>query len=154
MKVRDWSLINYFDSYEFDSPDVPGSGANMEEEFILLLDRARKMAGEEGKKYGLRIVFHINSGFRTQLYNSSLKNASKNSAHLRGWAADIRIRNNQERRIILNSLIEVGLDRRIGMSDTFIHVDYDPSLIESYWTYPIRKSFIKQLFGENKPEDV
>jgi zinc D-Ala-D-Ala carboxypeptidase len=49
--------LRYFDLNEFDSPDVPGSGAEMDDEFLIKLDKARHIAG---------IPFIVNSGYRSK----------------------------------------------------------------------------------------
>jgi hypothetical protein len=147
MNIKDWDQIKYFDYYEFDSPDSPGSGKLMKGLFIDKLNSARSKAN---------IPFKINSGYRTIEHNKKV-GGSKNSSHLKGWAADIRVKNNKERRLILNSLISVGLDSRIGISNTFIHVDCDPTKDSSYWTYGGKntiKSLIKNIFYKNEPEDI
>ncbi len=48
--------FKYFTYGEFDSPDLEGSGSNVSDELINMLDIARK-------KYGKSMT--INSGFRT-----------------------------------------------------------------------------------------
>lgn len=37
--------LKYFSIQDFDSPDEPGSGTLMDEEFLLLLDKAREISG-------------------------------------------------------------------------------------------------------------
>ena len=62
--------MRYFDTSEFDSPDEPGSGQYMDDEFLEMLDNARHMAG---------IPFIINSGYRTKAANrdaGGLKNSA------------------------------------------------------------------------------
>lgn len=114
-----------FDSKEFDSPDVKDSGLNMEEEFIAKLHEARLIAN---------IPFVINSGFRTIEHNEKV-GGSQNSAHLRGWAADIKCVSSGARFKILAALIQVGF-KRIGIANGFIHVDCDPGLPgEVVWKY-------------------
>ena len=49
--------MRYFKLEEFDSPDEPGSGSNMHEEILHMLDVVRK-------KYGKPIK--INSGYRNR----------------------------------------------------------------------------------------
>ena len=122
--------MRYFTLDEFDSPDAEGSGSMMDQGFLDLLDECRDLAG---------IPFVVTSGFRTVEYNRILidtgYSASKNSSHLLGLAADIRIRNSSERWIILDALLEVGITR-IGIGNNFIHCDID-SFKENHviWTY-------------------
>lgn len=156
MTVKDWNEIRFFESWEFDSPDKPDSGRLMDYDFILLLDKARELAGEEGKKIGLKIIFHITSGYRTTAHNKKIGGVS-DSAHLLGRAADIRVRNGVERRIIMNALIKVGLDKRIGIGETFIHVDNCFDKPNSFWTYPkSTKNVVVKFFTGliNRVEDI
>tara|TARA_X000001382_G_scaffold107031_1_gene82588 strand:- start:19 stop:372 length:354 start_codon:yes stop_codon:yes gene_type:complete len=117
--------MKYFTYKEFDSPDLPNSGMNMDSNFILMLDNAREIAG---------IPFEINSGYRTIEHNQKV-GGKKDSSHLSGKAADISVSDSVQRWIIINSLIKVGFNR-IGVAKTFIHVDSDdkkdPNII---WTY-------------------
>jgi len=121
----------HFKLEEFDSPDLPGSGAEfMDEEFLNLLDRARDAAG---------VPFKITSGFRTPEYNIDLKKrgyaVARNSSHLKGLAADIAVTSSANRLIILESLLFVGF-RRVGIGKSFIHVDFDISKSQDVvWVY-------------------
>ena len=124
----------HFSTYEFDFTSLPNSGVNMEKSFLRMLDQARSIAG---------IPFTISSGFRSKEYNQSLIDrgykASKNSSHLVGKAADIKVRNGEERYIILNALIKAGF-KRIGVAKGFIHCDNDSldqggTKNNSVWTY-------------------
>ena len=74
-----------FSISEFDSPDVPNSGINMDKTFLQMLDDARGIAG---------IPFKINSGYRTPEHNKKVGGklktpTSKGSSHMYGLAADI-----------------------------------------------------------------
>jgi len=119
-----------FSFYEFDSPDYEGSGTLMDKAFLDMLDFARDLYGKPMK---------ITSGYRTESYNQDLKargyKASPNSSHLKGLAADIACVNSADRWDMIDSLIKAGFNR-LGVADTFIHVDCDPDkqpfLI---WTY-------------------
>lgn len=115
----------YFDLSEFDSPDEPGSGHKMDQEFVALLDRARERAS---------IPFIINSGYRTPSHNRKVKGAA-GSAHMRGFAADIHVAGSRERFLIAEALLAVGINR-LGIGRTFIHADLDPSKDEDViWHY-------------------
>ena len=52
-----------FTSKEFDCPSLKGSGKNMQEDFMDMLQEAREIAG---------CVFRITSGYRTQQYHDDL----------------------------------------------------------------------------------
>ena len=120
-----------FTSSEFDSPDLVGSGENMKDEFMELLQESRTIAD---------IPFRITSGFRTQSYHDDLgrrgyKTSKSRSAHQDGYAADISCTNSKTRWLIVNSLLLVGFNR-IGIASTFIHVDNSPHKTENcVWTY-------------------
>ena len=81
----------YFNTSEFDSPDVPGSGKNMQHSTLLMLCEARKIAD---------VPFKINSGYRTEAHNSKVGGVT-NSAHLKGYAADISTPNGKHQEKIL-----------------------------------------------------
>ena len=53
--------LKHFSINEFDSPDLPNSGLNMDNDFLQMLDMAREIAN---------IPFKINSGYRTEEYNN------------------------------------------------------------------------------------
>ena len=123
--------LKHFRYEEFDSPDLPNSGAtNMDREFLSMLDDARGIAG---------IPFKISSGYRTSEYNKSLTargyKASPDSSHIKGKAADIVCQTSKERWTIIKSLQDVGFNR-IGIAKTFIHIDNDDSKTRNViWTY-------------------
>lgn len=95
--------------------DCPCCGANkMNKAFLGKLDEARKIAN---------IPFIINSGYRCKEHNNEI-GGSPTSSHKLGLAADIKIRNVHERFKILNALLKADF-KRIGIYDTFIHVDND-----------------------------
>ena len=97
----------------------------MDKTFLLRLDEARERAG---------IPFIINSAYRTPEHNAKI-GGKPNSSHLKGLAVDISVTNSRQRFIILNALIDVGFTR-IGIADTFIHIDLDKEKSEKVvWTY-------------------
>lgn len=120
----------YFKLSEFASPDQPDSGDMMDELFIETLDIARDI-------YGYPMI--INSGFRTIDHNQKLKEmgykVAKNSSHLLGLAADIHCVDSKKRFLLIEALLDAGFTR-IGIGDTFIHVDGDTDKAQCViWTY-------------------
>ncbi len=117
--------MKYFDYEEFDSPDKPGSG----EEFMdkCLLKKLNKCREEAG------MPLTINSGYRTVEHNEEI-NGNSNSSHLRGYAVDIACNDSVSRLKIIKSALRVGF-RRIGVGETFIHLDTDPVSVDCIWTY-------------------
>ncbi len=109
-------LLQHFKITEFDSPDVPNSGNRMQSAFLVLLDKARGIAG---------VSFKINSGFRTEAHNKKVGGVAE-SSHTTGWAADIHCTQPRERKLIVAALIAAGINR-IGIAKTFIHCDSDPT---------------------------
>ena len=117
--------MKYFKLSEFDSPDMVGSGEAMDREFLSKLDQARSLCD---------IPFRITSGYRSEAHNLKVGGVS-NSSHTKGLAADIACTNSSARHIIVSALLKVGLNR-IGVADTFIHVDRDSSKPANViWTY-------------------
>ena len=126
--------LKYFKLSEFDSPDLEGSGSNMNYTFLEKLDQARGLAG---------IPFKITSGYRTEAYQDDLtrrgyKTAKKGtSPHLKGLAADISVKDSRQRYIVINSLLLAGFTR-LGIGDNFIHVDlstYEGHRQNVIWKY-------------------
>ena len=97
---------------------------NMSKEFLFVLDEAREIAG---------IPFIINSAYRSPEHPLSIKNPS--SSHIKGLAVDIKATDSNTRFKIVKALITVGFTR-IGIADTFIHVDLDLDKTQNViWTY-------------------
>ena len=116
--------LRWFRISEFDDKTAPGSGVNMRVDTLMLLDAARGRAG---------VPFVINSGYRTPERNKAVGGV-KDSAHLGGWAADIRCRDESEQKIICAALYACGF-RRFGLARTFVHVDNDPAKRPALWYY-------------------
>ena len=132
-KISQGDLV-YFKKSEFQCNCVSckekgDTGENMDMSFLRLLDRARQLTGG--------IPMKINSGYRCPTHNKNVGGV-KNSSHknIPCNAADISTKDSKTRYAILNALIQVGATR-IGIGETFIHVDTDtkeksPKVI---WTY-------------------
>jgi len=106
--------LKYFKLSEFDSPDEVGSGKKMNSKFLEKLDYARHNAG---------IPFKINSGYRSKAWNMRVK-GKLHSSHCSGLACDIGYTGSRERYLILNALMDVGINR-FGIAKGFIHCDVD-----------------------------
>lgn len=115
-------LINPVKTYKyFNQNEIEG----LKPELVELLDKARGLAG---------VPFALTSTLRDTEKNANVGGV-KDSAHLKGLAVDIRVRNSAERFAIMKSLIEVGF-KRIGVGKTFIHADIDKSKPqEVMWDY-------------------
>tara|TARA_R110002074_G_scaffold203100_2_gene370948 strand:+ start:315 stop:638 length:324 start_codon:yes stop_codon:yes gene_type:complete len=97
---------------------------NMDEDFLSKLDEAREFAG---------IPFIINSAYRSPKHPLSIKNPT--SSHIKGLAVDIKATDSSTRFKVIEALVSVGFTR-LGIADTFIHVDWDfDKSQEVIWTY-------------------
>ena len=118
-------MFKYFTYEEFDSPDVQGSGQMMSKDLILILESVRNELGKP-------VV--ITSGYRTEAHNEKV-GGKPNSSHLKGLAADIACKDSKYRFELVRELMEHGIDR-IGIGNTFIHIDIDDSKSSDViWTY-------------------
>tara|TARA_R110000744_G_scaffold212024_1_gene331099 strand:+ start:67 stop:420 length:354 start_codon:yes stop_codon:yes gene_type:complete len=117
--------MEFFTINEFDSPDERGSGIMMDREFLQMLVEARRRAST---------AFNITSGYRTPNHNKSVGGVL-NSSHMKGMAADIKCNDSTKRSVIVKSLLEVGFTR-IGIANSFIHVDNDKEKSQDViWVY-------------------
>ncbi len=116
----------HFKPEEFDSPDLPGSGERMNPVFVAKLDVLRELCG---------FPFKINSGFRTEEHNASLKGSKPDSEHTRGRGVDIHAPTSTMQFAIVTKAPLVGFNR-IGVGRTFVHVGDDPSMPQNVlWHY-------------------
>jgi uncharacterized protein YcbK (DUF882 family) len=106
----------FFDQREFDSPDAPGSGKHMDPFFIDLLDQMRERCG---------FAFKVHSGYRTPARNRAVGGVN-DSSHEKGCAADVEVATTAERFKFLEACFHFGV-QRVGIGETFIHVDTDPT---------------------------
>ena len=97
---------------------------NMDGDFLAKLDEAREFAG---------IPFVINSAYRSPTHPESIKNPT--SSHIKGLAVDIKAKDSTTRFKVIEALVSVGFTR-LGIADTFIHVDWDFDKTQQViWTY-------------------
>ena len=79
------------------------------------------------------VPFVINSAYRSPEHSLSIKNPT--SSHNKGLAVDISAKDSRTRGLILDALRAVGFNR-IGIADTFIHVDLDMDKSQNVtWLY-------------------
>lgn len=118
---------SYFTSQEFDSPDKPGSGELIDPILVQKLDSMRVIVG---------FPIIINSGVRTTEHNK-LVGGKKYSAHTAPCycAVDIKVKNGTQRDKLIRAAMQVGITR-IGIAETFLHIDIDSSKPQHViWTY-------------------
>lgn len=114
----------YFSDKEFSCKCGCGKN-NIDIGLIVLLNELRE-------KVGFPLV--INSGCRCEKRNAE-EGGAKDSAHLLGFAVDIRAISSHTRFIIKRTAYDMGFER-IGTGKTFIHLDVDfskPQEVE--WLY-------------------
>jgi uncharacterized protein YcbK (DUF882 family) len=117
-------LSKYFSRWELECKCGCGL-MNIDPELLGLLDRLREK---------LDRPLSISSGSRCPAHNLH-EGGKKNSAHLTGLAADLKVNGSRERFEILRALSSCGVTR-IGIAKTFIHVDIDASKPqEVVWLY-------------------
>ena len=115
--------MKHFKMSEFACPCCGES--EMSSDFIADLNFAREIA---------ETPFVITSGYRCQNHNAVVGGVAS-SSHTRGCAVDIKADNSRHRFLIINSLLQAGFTR-LGIADTFIHVDSDGLKDkEVIWTY-------------------
>ncbi len=117
--------MKYFEYEEFDSPDIQGSGQMMNKGLLSKLDMIREEFGKP---------MRINSGYRTEAHNKKVGGTSK-SSHIKGLAVDISCTNSVDRFKLIDLFIKYEVTR-IGIADTFIHIDIDKDKSQNViWTY-------------------
>lgn len=115
----------YFKESEFKACKPACSLQDMKQSTMDRLDRARGLAG---------IPFVLNSAYRSQQWELS-KGRTGNGAHTTGRAVDIRCNTSWNRMKIVEACLKAGF-RRIGIGDTFVHVDDSPNLTQDViWIY-------------------
>lgn len=123
--IIDKKLSKNFNSREFDSPDIKGSGINMNIVVIYKLQEMRDI---------YKNPIRIKSGYRSIAHNKKV-GGKYNSEHLKGNAVDIHIKNNNERYTLIRLAIIVGFNR-IGIGTNFLHLDISNTKSkEVVWLY-------------------
>lgn len=116
--------LRFFSEEEFIRCSPSCHLSDMSPVFMHSLDNARADAG---------IPFVLNSAYRSREYELS-RGRTGSSSHCKGIAVDISCKDSYTRQKIVTSLIREGFDR-IGIADTFIHVDADYLKSPAIWLY-------------------
>ena len=119
----------FFEYSEFDCRcgECDCRGEDMDPEFLDMLDRTRDRAG---------FAFNVSRGVSCPAHNAAV-GGSETSSHLpdRACAADIAVMGSSHRFKLIEAAIAAGF-RRIGVADTFIHLDSDENKpAEVMWLY-------------------
>lgn len=126
-KIKFWeSTIKYFKFSEFDDKTDINSGLMMNPSFVQTIDQIRAKLGHP---------LRINSGYRTESHNFEVGGVL-GSAHTKGLACDIECIDATTRFQLVKYALDLGI-KRIGIGDTFIHLDGDlDKPQEVVWLYP------------------
>lgn len=128
MTAAEWSTIKHFRPSEFDSKDAPGSGFSMMD--FALVSRLDRLRAAWGKP------LRVTSGYRTAARNEAVGGV-KDSAHLRGLAADLQMSSLGE--AVRFAVLARGIGfTRIGvdLKGQLVHVDVDTTLPNpATWLY-------------------
>lgn len=112
----------FFDWRDFERCVPRCSEYQMNDAFMYKLDKARQKAG---------VPFYLNSAFRTVAWEKA-KGRSGTSSHTKGIAVDIECNNDSDRLCIIKGLLYAGFTR-LGIYETFIHVDSDETKPNCIW---------------------
>ena len=103
----------------------PREIVGLKPELVEMLDTLRGKCG---------FPFVITSGFRSPEHNAEIGGV-KDSSHLKGIAADIKIQTSEQRMKFVKEAIALGITR-IGIGETFCHVDLSIEKTDNLmWTY-------------------
>lgn len=132
--------MKYFTIDEFDQKGQPGSGANMDKEFLDKLDCLREL---------YRRPLYVNSGYRTPLYNKAVSETGENGPHTTGKAVDLRCIDGTDRYRLTLLALQIGFTG-IGLAKSFIHLDTLTKEDKGYedlrpriWTYDTGEDPVK-----------
>ena len=114
--------MKYFTIQDFDCQETGQN--NMDPDFLDRLDALREATG---------FPFIVTSGYRAR-HHSAEVHKPEPGTHVRGIAADIRIRGGAQRRKIVEQALLMGFTG-IGIAKTFVHVDDRVPQAPVIWIY-------------------
>lgn len=118
-------MVTYhFNESDWAACQPPCRSDEIDPDILSRLEYARSLCG---------FPFKITSAFRSVEYEHE-KGRSGSSSHCKGLAVDISCYSSENRYIMVQNLLRAGFTR-IGISNTFIHVDRDLSKPPSIWLY-------------------
>lgn len=80
----------------------------------------------QGIRDSIGAPLHVASGCRCAKRNAAVE-GRVNSAHTRGLAVDLQCTDSRTRYEIIHNALRAGV-KRVGVYDTFVHIDLDDSL--------------------------
>lgn len=116
--------MSYWDEIVHFKPSEFGDGSKMQEVFVRKLDNLREI---------MKIPLVVTSGYRSPDHNATVGGA-EDSAHLYGWAADLRALSPWTRSEIVHIARSMGITR-IAVGDTIVHLDMMPGRTAGLWHY-------------------
>lgn len=84
-------------------------------------------------RHRLGIPLIVHSASRCSTHNKAV-GGSPTSSHLTGFAVDIRALSHATRLNIIAAAILLGIER-IGVGNTYVHLDNDPTKPKALWPY-------------------
>jgi len=115
MTPQEWEAIDNFYPENFKCPCCGKGPQEMDRAMVRALDNARDKAN---------IPFVVTSAYRCPDHNAEVGGVAS-SAHVRGYAVDIKCDGSRSRHKIVTALKAVNF-HRIGVAKDFVHADKDP----------------------------
>ena len=118
-----WESIRYFKPAELACTHC--GDLKISTDLLTRIDRLRDAVG---------IPLIVTSGYRCPEWNAKISRVEK-SAHVNGYAVDIKVFNSRTRLLIVQNALALGFNR-IGISRSFVHLDIDPDKPQQVlWLY-------------------
>jgi uncharacterized protein YcbK (DUF882 family) len=115
----------YFTEKDFQNAIPSCSLSDMNEEFMVLLDKIRKVCD---------FPFIINSAYRSEDYEKK-RGRNGTSSHTKGVAVDLQAVTDRHKFLIVQTALANGITR-IGVGTTFVHLDVDKNKTQNViWSY-------------------